>query len=173
MGTHPIFESDFDCLTEMEPDETNALHSLLLGIGANEYYESFVKEDITAELLPYLTKADLLHMSIPPDQLEPIYSAIKCLRPLALGDMDAPEVALFEGHSLRLDSAESTRLYDNCVEQVKYLSGVVQHIKRQVRGFNGQKGLLEKENEHLLEKSPAEMITAQTRAITALIDQHL
>lgn len=156
----------------MEPDD-NALHSLLLGIGADDYYEQFVKEDITAELLPYLTQADLAQLSIPPDRLETIHAAIKCLRPIELGAMSTAEEVLFEEHSLRLDPDESTRLYDNCVDQVKYLSGVVQHIKRQVRGFNGQPGLLEKPNKILLEKSQAEMITAQTSAITALIDQHL
>ena len=95
-------------MNENETKVTNPLESLLIGIGAGDFYDEFVEQDITDELLPYLTKSDLIKLKIPKDKIDPIYESICCLRPIELNEMNDEEKRLFEEHSLRLTEAEST-----------------------------------------------------------------
>ena len=86
----------------------NPLESILIGIGAGDFHGEFVEQDITDELLPYLTKSDLTKLKIPKDKIDSIYQSICCLRPIELNQMNDQEKELFEEHSLRLTEAEST-----------------------------------------------------------------
>ena len=95
-------------MNETETKVANPLESILIGIGAGDFYGEFVEQDITDELLPYLTKSDLTKLKIPKDKIDSIYQSICCLRPIELNQMNDQEKELFEEHSLRLTEAEST-----------------------------------------------------------------
>ena len=94
-------------MTENETKITNPLESILIGIGAGDFYTEFVEQDITEELLPFLTKSDLIKLKIPNDKIDSIYESICCLRPIELNEMNEAEKRLFEEHSLRLTEAAS------------------------------------------------------------------
>ena len=155
-----------------EEEKPDPLKNLLIGIGADDYYHLFVEQDITEDLLPFLTLNDLREMGIPSARIESIFQSILCLRPIELENMTETESRLFEEFSLRLTEKESLDLHQNCTEQIRYLTGVVQHIKRQIRGYDGDEGIIENMQE-VFEKSPADMITEQTRQITEFINSKL
>ena len=50
-----------------------------MGIKAEKYHDLFVKNDITDELLPYLTRSDLEEIGIPSSDLDDIFESIKCV----------------------------------------------------------------------------------------------
>ena len=159
-------------LEMQEEEKPDPLRNLLIGIGADDFYQLFVEQDITEDLLPFLTINDLREMGIPGARIASIFQSILCLRPIELENMTEAESKLFEEFSLRLTEKESHDLYQNCTEQIRYLTGVVQHIKRQIRGFDGNEGIIENLQE-VFEKTPAEMITEQTRQLTDFINSKL
>ena len=142
----------------------------LVGIKAEKYHELFIKNDITADLLPYLTRGDLEDIGIPEIDLDDIFQSIKCLRPANLQEMNQDEEKLFDMYSNNIDKSEGYKLFENNAEHIRYLTGVAQHIKRQVRGFDGKSGILEDTKDEFI-ITPGEMVAGEVDIITAYIQQ--
>ena len=141
-----------------------------MGIKAEKYHDLFVKNDITDELLPYLTRSDLEEIGIPASDLDDIFESIKCLRPANLQEMNHDEETRFEMYSNKMDKSDGYKLLENNAEHIRYLTGVTQHIKRQVRGFDGEPGILEDTKDEFI-ITPGEMIANEVDKITAFIHQ--
>jgi len=122
--------------------------------------------------LPYLTEEDLEEIGIPPDQVKNIFEGLKCLRPHELQNLSEKNEKLFGEYSSVLSENEVNNLYKNNLNQISYLTGVVQHIKRQVRGFDGEEGILETVEDRL-DATPAQMIITQVEKNTKLITETL
>ena len=152
-----------------EETELDPLRNLLIGIGAGDCHQLFVASEITHDMVPYLTKSDLVEIGVDKDQIELIYEGILCLRPMELNDMNKKEKELFDEFSLRLSEKETLELAENCASQIAYLAGVVQHIKRNVRGFEGRPGCIEN-LENVYTKHPGNILNHQIDQITATID---
>ena len=69
-----------------------------------------------------------------------------------------------------MDKSEGYKLLENNAEHIRYLTGVTQHIKRQVRGFDGEPGILEDTKDEFI-ITPGKMITNEVDKITAFIHQ--
>ena len=141
-----------------------------MGIKAEKYHDLFVSNDITDDLLPYLTRCDLEEIGIPEVDLDDIFESIKCLRPANLQEMNEDEEILFEMYSNNMDKLEACKLLENNAEHIRYLTGVTQHIKRQVRGYDGEPGILENTKDEFI-ITPGEMVANEVDKITASICQ--
>ena len=141
-----------------------------MGIKAEKYHDFFVSNDIPAALLPYLTRCDLEEIGIPEVDLDDIFESIKCLRPANLQEMNEDEEILFEMYSNNMDKLEACKLLENNAEHIRYLTGVTQHIKRQVRGYDGEPGILENTKDEFI-ITPGEMVANEVDKITASICQ--
>jgi len=102
--------------------------------------------------------------------LENIYESIKCLRPADFQEISPEEEVLFELYSNKMNKSECYKLLENNAEHIRYLAGVTQHIKRQVRGFDGEPGILENIKDEFIIK-PGEIISNEIDKITAFIHQ--
>ena len=80
------------------------------------------------------------------------------------------EETRFEMYSNKMDKSEGYKLLENNAEHIRYLTGVSQHIKRQVRGFDGEPGILEDTKDEFI-ITPGEMIANEVDKITAFIHQ--
>ena len=75
---------------------------------------------------------------------------------------------LFGQYSTIIDTNEVKSLYKSNLNHIYYLTGVVQHIKRQVRGFDGEKGILETVNDRL-KMTPSQMMKKEIEKNTLFL----
>lgn len=91
----------------------------------------------------FFLASDLEDIGIPKSKIETIVVNLSHLRPTKFTNLSTEHEALFDAYSTHFTPDEARSIRTDCIKQVGYLTGVVQHVKRQIRGFNGQAGVLE------------------------------
>lgn len=124
-----------------DQDEFSELRIMLIGIEEEDLLEILTDHDITAETLPFLDENDLLRMNI--KNAKEISEKLNVFRDEKHRNLSAPESKFFGEFSTIFTESEQNKISTNTVEQIKYLAGVVQFVKRIIRGNQGNQGIIE------------------------------
>jgi len=124
--------------------EFDQLKVYLAGIGADEFLDLFKNTDITSETLPFITATDLAEIGIPVDRISEISDNLTNLRPVDNAKWSPRQHKLFDRYSTYFSEEQANAVRKDCIKQITYLTGVTRQIKRQIRGFGGEIGTLER-----------------------------
>ena len=115
--------------------QIDQLQVYLAGIDAGEFYPLFQAAEITSEILPFITKPDLLDIGIPNLRADEIVKNLENFRPEDMAGLDSRESEIFHEYSAMMSETDAHSVRANAIQHVKYLTAVVRKINSQVQGY--------------------------------------